>query len=267
MNTREIKLWDEAPLLIPDGEVPTMTYFPAEKRCGRGALVIFAGGGYSHRTPRESVNYAQYFNKEGIDCFVVEYRIIPYTFPCALLDARRAIRVVRSMADELGIDKDKIAVMGSSAGGHLAALVSTYRGAIDGEGVDEIDNIDPTPNGQILCYPVLDPLGNLGSFINMLGQDKYKLNWRSITPNIIADEKTPPAFMWHCENDMAVDVRTTIRYSMKLVDLGVSQETHIYPRGAHGIGLVDDERFFAHEYMKSWAVMCTAWLKLQGFID
>ncbi len=266
MNEREIKLWDNTPLLIPGAEIPKLTYYPAEKRRGRGALLIFAGGGYTHRSPRESINYAECFRKEGIDCFVLDYRVTPYRFPCALLDARRAMRVIRSMADELGIDKDKIAAIGSSAGGHLAALLSTYKSKIEGEGVDEIDDIVPTPNGQLLCYPALDPLGTLNYIINLLGEDKYRVGWKSVTPYFIADDKTPPAFMWHCEGDAVVDIESTLRYSMKLAELGVSQELHIFPRGAHGIGLVDDERFAAHEYMKSWPVMCTAWLKLYGFI-
>ena len=177
------------------------------------------------------------------------------------------MRLVRASAEEYGIDPAKIAVMGSSAGGHLAALVSTYRDAIDGEGADAIDDIDPTPNAQVLCYPVLDPLGHLGSYVSLLGKDKFRNGWRSVTPHLIADEKTPICFMWHCEGDKVVDAANTLRYSAKLLELGISQETHIYPRGSHGIGLATEERFAAHEYMQSWAPMAIRWFKLNGFID
>ena len=263
---KDIKLWEQAPLLIEGEHVPYMTYYPSKTESS-SALVIYAGGGYNHRARHEGEGYAEFFSEHGLHCFVCHYRVKPYTFPCELLDARRAVRYVRANAAEFGINPEKIAVIGSSAGGHLAALVSTYRPAIEGEGVDELDNIDPTPNAQVLCYPVLDPLGHLGSYISLLGTDKYKSDWRSVTPLYIADEKTPICFMWHCEGDKVVDVANTLRYSTKLAELGISQETHIFPRGRHGVGLVTDERFIGEEYMRAWADMCLNWFKLHEFIE
>ena len=262
---KDIQMWENAPLLEEGGHVPYMTYFPAEGESD-SALVIFAGGGYHHRAHHEGEGYAEYFSKLGMHCFVVHYRTNPYLFPVELLDARRAVRLIRASAAEYGISPDKIAVIGSSAGGHLAALVSTYRDAIDGEGVDNVDEIDPIPNAQILCYPVLDPEGHLGSYISLLGNADFKSKWRSVTPRYIADKNTPPCFMWHCEGDKVVDVLNTIKYSARLAELGVSQETHIYPRGSHGVGLVTEERFAAHTYMQSWAPMAGNWLRLIGFI-
>ena len=263
---QDLKMWDNTPLMIEDGHNPSMTYY-APERPTDSAMIIFAGGGYSHRSNHEGEGYARYFSAEGFHCFVVHYRTRPYVFPVELLDARRAVRCVRALADEYGINKDKVAVIGSSAGGHLAALVSTYRDPIDGEGVDEIDEIDPTPNAQVLCYPVLDPQSNLGSYVNLLGGDKFNSDWRKVTPALIADEKTPICFMWHCESDKVVDAATVLRYSMKLLELGVSQETHIYPRGRHGVGLVKgDDRFVGQEYMESWAPMAIKWFKLNGFL-
>lgn len=258
-------MWESAPFLIEDGHVPYMTYFPPACESD-AAMIIFAGGGYGHRARHEGEGYAEFFSENGVHAFVVHYRTNPYLFPVELLDARRAVRLVRATAAEYGIDPSKIAVIGSSAGGHLAALVSTYRGPIDGEGADEIDDIDPTPNAQLLCYPVLDPQGHRGSYINLMGDESTEESWDSVTPALIADEKTPICFMWHCEGDKVVDVRNTLRYSMKLIDLGISQETHIYPRGVHGIGLITEDRFAGHEYMRSWGPMALGWLRLQGFI-
>lgn len=263
---KDIKMWDDIPLMKEGGHAPYMTYF-APKQASDAALIIFAGGGYAHRARHEGEGYAEYFSEAGLHCFVVHYRTNPYLFPVELLDARRAVRCVRADAEKYGIDPNKIAVIGSSAGGHLAALVSTFRGPIDGEGVDAIDEIDPTPNAQVLCYPVLDPQGHLGSYIRLLGTDSFASSWRKVTPYIIADEKTPICFMWHCEGDKVVDAANLLRYSAKLLELGVSQETHIYPRGRHGIGLVKgDDRFIGEEYMESWAPMAVKWFKLHGFI-
>lgn len=262
---KNIQMWENAPLSVEGGHVPYMTYFPAASDSD-AAIIIFAGGGYGHRAYHEGEGYAEFFSANGLHAFVVHYRTNPYLFPVELLDARRAVRLVRASASEYGIDPGKIIVIGSSAGGHLAALVSTYRAPIDGEGADEIDSIDSTPNAQVLCYPVLDPQGHLGSYINLLGSQDFKAKWRSVTPMLIADDKTPICFMWHCEGDKVVDVQNTLRYSMKLTELGISQETHIYPRGSHGIGLVTEERFSAHTYMRSWANEVLCWLKLNEFI-
>ena len=263
---KNIQLWEKTPLLRDGDSEVYMTYYPAEGE-GNCAMIIYAGGGYGHRARHEGEGYAEHFSKFGIHCFVVHYRVSPYVFPVELLDARRSVRYVRANAALFGIDPSKIVVIGSSAGGHLAALVSTYKGAIDGEGADAIDEIDPTPNAQVLCYPVLDFAGHKGSYTRLLGEDRVDELADSVTPMLLASSDTPISFMWHCEGDKVVDPRNTIRYSIKLLDLGVSHELHIFPRGRHGVGLVyNDERFVGEEYMESWADMCIRWLRLNGFI-
>lgn len=100
-------------------------------------------------------------NAHGIAAFVCQYHVYPHQFPVQLLDARRAIRYVRNYAAQFGIDKDQVYVMGSSAGGHLAALVSTYYEPIPSENADAVDQESYIPNGQILCYPVIKLLGKV----------------------------------------------------------------------------------------------------------
>ena len=151
-----IQLWENVPGYVDGGEKPYITYYPAENKKGDGAVIIFPGGGYAKRAPHEGKGYADYLTAQGISCFVLEYRVSPNRFPLPLLDARRAVRYVRANAEKYGIDPNKIAVMGSSAGGHLAAFVSTYLKPIDGEGADDLDTVDFRPNAQILCYPVID---------------------------------------------------------------------------------------------------------------
>ena len=141
MEKQIIKLWEsEVPGYI-GGELPMLTYYPSENKKGNGTVIICPGGGYCKRAPHEGEGYAKYLNSIGLDAFVVDYRVDPNRFPYPLLDARRSVRYVRKNAEKFGIDPNKIAIMGSSAGGHLAALTSTYRGQIEGEGVDEINKV------------------------------------------------------------------------------------------------------------------------------
>ena len=226
--------------------------------------MIFPGGGYSKRADHEGRGYAEYLNANGIDAFVVDYRVSPYRFPYPLLDARRAVRFVRANADRFAIDPSKIAVMGSSAGGHLAALVSTYKGKIEGEGADELDAIDVKIDGQILCYPVLDVLGNAGSFKNLLPSFST-LAVNSVTPMYLADKNTPPVFIWHTSSDRAVGIGNSYRYAERLAEYGVPVERHVYPRGAHGLGLADDEKH-DEPYVRDWVLHLDNWMMLNGFI-
>ena len=262
-----IKLWhSDVPGYAEGEEIPVLNYYPAENKRGDGTVLIFAGGAYRLRSPHEGEGYAKYLNSIGLDAFVLDYRVKPTRFPYPLLDARRAVRLIRANAEEYGISPSKIAVMGSSAGGHLAALVTTYKGEIDGEGCDAIDEIDYMPNAHILCYPVLDIQGHVGSFSNLLGDNVAK--HIQVTPTRLADKNTPPLFLWHTSTDGAVDVNGSFRYATRLHELGVSIEMHIYPIGPHGVGLADDslrnERVVP--YVRDWAMHLEKWLKLRDWI-
>ena len=128
-DKKEIPLWPSVPVLSQGDEqpedCPTITpYFPPAWKANRKAIVIYPGGGYSHLAEHEGRGYAKYFCEQGFHCFVVKYRLGPkYHHPAELSDGARGVRLVRSAAAELGIRPDRIGVMGSSAGGHLAACV------------------------------------------------------------------------------------------------------------------------------------------------
>lgn len=259
-------LWEEGriPYFI-GGEIPTLTYYKTEKKLGRGAVIICPGGGYSARAPHEGQGYAEFLNCRGLDSFVLDYRVAPNKYPAALSDARRAIRFVRHNAEKFGIDPDKIAIMGSSAGGHLAAHASTYIGELSEESGDEIDNECYVPNGQILCYPVIDKEGHLGSYKNLLGEKLEQL-CDSVIPYNLASEKAPPAFIWHTASDSCVDVKNTYRYATRLRELCISSEVHIFPYGKHGLGLANTVTR-AEPHVSSWTELLIAWLELYGFFD
>lgn len=274
MDPIQYRLWDgEAPGQLPEGEIPMLTYYPAAEKRGNGTVVIFPGGAYVGRAPHEGRDYALYLNAIGLDAFVCDYRVAPNRFPYELADARRAVRFVRANAEKFGIDKTKVAVMGSSAGGHLAALVSTYRGAIDGENTDEIDREDACPNATILCYPVInatdDAVRHAGSIINLLGADHSPME-AQVSPELIADEHTPPAFLWHTAADGAVPVENSIRYVQKLHSMDIPVELHIFPFGSHGMGLAggvtEGRPIGVSENVAQWAGLLRNWLALNGFL-
>lgn len=241
----------------------TMHYYPAESRRSRAAVIIFSGGGYNHRAYHEAEPYALMLNDIGIDAFVLDYRVNPELFPAALIDARRAVAYLRQNQGKYDLDPQKIAVMGSSAGGHLAALVSTYKDKVDG---DDTDISLCIPNAQILCYPVTDISSHRGSYEMLLG-DKINLH-ESVTPTLLADESTPIAFIWHTSTDDLVDVKGSYRYAARLSELGIICEMHIYPIGIHGLGLATgDKKRDPVEYVQRWPEELERWFKLIGWVS
>lgn len=250
-------LWQNTPGLCE--EIPTITAYVPENKKSDGAVVIFPGGGYTKRAEHEGRGYAEFLQAHGITAFVVEYRVAPHHFPLPLLDARRGVRWVRANADKYGLDKNKIAVMGSSAGGHLAALTSTYLDGIDFEGIDEIDSEDFLPNAQILCYPVIcspndDGVAHLGSYKNLIGGEDREFE-RKLDPHRNVSEKTPRAFIWHTAEDTGVNVINSYRYATELRKFDIRVEMHIFPDGRHGLGLAP-----SIPHTAQWAELLINWL-------
>lgn len=255
-----MELWLNTPgccKSVPEIQV----WCPVNKRSD-AAVVIFPGGAYSGLADHEGEGYAKYLSDCGITAFSVNYRVYPHRFPLQLLDARRAVRWVRAHAEKYGIRKDRVAVMGSSAGGHLAALVSTYKGDIEFEGIDEVDKESWLPNAQILCYPVIcnpdKPFAHVGSYHNLMG--KEHIDYQSVDPSLIADETAPPAFIWHTASDKGVNVINSYRYAEKMRELNIPVEMHIFPYGPHGMGLAEND-----SHVSQWSRLLLNWLKLLGW--
>ena len=254
-------LWENTPGKCE--ELPTITAYIPENKKSNGAIVILPGGGYGGRTSHEGEDYAVFFAERGITAFVCDYRVKPHRFPLPLLDSRRGVRWVRHNAAKYGLDKDKIYIMGSSAGGHLAALTCTYKAGIEFEGQDETDNESYMPNGQILCYPVIGLLGkekgHIGSGKNLLGESLADYG-DELSPYLIAEPGTPKAFIWHTFNDNVVNVINSLEYAERLKRINTETELHIFPEGNHGLGLATN-----NDYVARWSDMLIKWLGFNDF--
>ncbi len=227
------------------------------------ACVVVPGGGYSHLGTWEGDAVAHWLNSLGIVAFVLEYRFKPYTYHEIKEDGRRAVRVVRAGAEEYGIDPNRIAMIGFSAGGHLTGCTSVFYDA-PLEKVDEIDEVSSRPDASILCYAVLsgeEGVCETSSFENFLA-DEFSLemiNQYAIDQHVRPD--MPPVFLWHAVTDFVVSVKNSMLTANALIDAGVPVEMHIYPDGSHGMGLGGrDGRIFGCE---GWVQCCADWLKRQ----
>ena len=206
--------------------MPTMTLYPAKGKPNGAAVVVFPGGGYSILAiDLEGTEVCDWLNSTGVACLLVKYRV-PDSGPypkssAALQDAQRAVGMAREHAAEWNIDPSKIGVLGFSAGGHLAAAISTHFDKRVYEPVDAADKLSCRPDFAVLIYP-----GYLA-----MEHENFAPN-----PNIEVTNKTPPTFLLQAEND-TVHVENAIVYFMELKKAEVPAELHVYADGGHGYGL------------------------------
>jgi acetyl esterase/lipase len=227
------------------------------------AVVIFPGGGYQILAlGHEGRDYARWLNERGITAIVVKYRVsgddrAGFRFPVPLLDARRAIRTARANAAEWGLDPEKIGVMGSSAGGHLAAMAATsWADSFTGETADAIDRESCRPDFAILVYPVIsmsEPWGHGGSKRRLLGPDPDPELAASVSADLRVDADTPPCFLVHAADDGAVPPRNSLEFAARCAEHRVPANLTLTDRGGHGFGLrAGDSRIDWPRMLESW---------------
>lgn len=243
-----------------DKDVPTLTPFLAENPNG-AAIVVCPGGGYGGLAGHEGKDYALWFNSMGIHAFVLKYRLGSggYRHPRMLEDAARAVRTVRSRSAEWNIDKTRVGIIGSSAGGHLASTLLTHFDAGNPTAEDVIDRESSRPDLGILCYPVitLGEFTHSGSKKNLLGENPSPDLVKFLSNELQVTRDTPPTFIWHTAEDLAVPVENAMLFASALRKNGVPFDLHIYEKGRHGIGLANGH---------AWTKDCEFWLKQRAFI-
>ncbi|WP_207930978.1 alpha/beta hydrolase [Streptomyces sp. 8K308] len=240
--------------MIDSGLEGRLTAFPAPApaREPAPAVLVLPGGGYHRHGEHEGEPVARWLNGLGLSAFVLRYRVAPHRHPAALEDGRAALRAIRAEATALRIDPDRVAVLGFSAGGHLAASLAS--------------DPDLTPADRpalaVLCYPVISfsHLPHLGSLQALLGPDAGPGELRAASRELTVDRDTPPVFLWHTADDASVDVSHALRYTEALAAAGVPVELHVLPHGRHGVGLAPEQ-----PELSRWTDWCAAWFRSHGW--
>lgn len=266
--TQVMRLWEgDAPGAMgsEDIDVPIVTIFsPPAERNSRAAIVICPGGGYGHLANHEGPVIGEWLADKGITGVVLRYRLAPkYRHPVMHQDISRAMRLVRARADELAIDRDKIGVLGFSAGGHLAATISTQWDNGNPDAQDPIERHSSRPDLSVLLYPVIsmiDHCSHSGSRRNLLGENATADLCEKMSAERNVNDRTPPAFLFHTADDPGVPVENSVLYAMALRKAGVGFEMHIYEHGRHGVGLAADD-----PVLRTWPGLCLNWLATKGF--
>ncbi|WP_373987035.1 alpha/beta hydrolase [Duganella sp. BuS-21] len=214
---------------------------PAVDRRNGTAVIICPGGGYVRMaTAREGDQYANWLSGLGVTSFVLKYRMQEFGHPAPLQDVLRAVRTLRARAAEFGIRPDRIGVMGSSAGGHLAASAGTLFDNPIGRTGAALDSVSARPDFLMLMYPVItmqDAAAHAGSRKALLGAapsadmlDLMSLE-KQVTP------ATPPTLLIHTQADTAVPVENSILFYQALTKAKVPAEMYLLEHGGHGMGM------------------------------
>lgn len=249
-------------------DVPQITPYVAERPDSLGtAVVVCPGGGYRNLSmEKEGSKVAEFLNGLGVTAFVLRYRLGPrYRHPVPLGDARRALRVVRARAGEFGVQRDRLGLMGFSAGGHLTATVATHIDRGDAGASDPIDRESARPDFAILAYPVItlaESWLHRGSRNMLLAPDQQH-------PDILNDlsnerqvtGETPPTFLFHTDADTGVPAENSVAFYLALRKAKVPAELHIYEPGPHGIGLGGTD-----PALISWPDRLAGWLRTRKLL-
>lgn len=228
-------------------------YLPAIKNRNGQGVVICPGGGYAILAYNwEGSDIAKFLNGKGIAGIVLKYRlpdddsnIDPEKSP--LMDAQKAIEIVRDHAKEWGLDPAQIGIMGFSAGGHLASTAGTHFTA------------DNRPDFMVLGYPVVSfdaEITHMGSRNNLIGENPSQELIEYYSNELQVSDDTPPTFIVHSLDDKAVPVENSLRLLQKLKEHNVPAEMHLYPYGGHGFGLA-----IGQGQLAEWPELMVKWMK------
>jgi len=251
-------------------DIPTLTIFEPQHGMGNGsAVVIFPGGAYAHLAANlEGRQFADWFTARGFRAFVLSYRLSSngYLLPVPLLDARRAVQLVRARALDYQINPNRIVIIGFSAGGHLAALASTQPVPGNPEADDPIERVSSRPDYLVLGYPwigAFSPDASHLSYCKMFNlMDQCEALRASYSPDLFVTRDTPPTFWYHTFNDKSVPVEQGLRFYEALVKAGVPAEAHIFANGPHGTGLGKGDAA-----LDQWPGLLETWLRAKGLLN
>jgi acetyl esterase/lipase len=246
---------------------PTLTaYGPAVDRANGTAVIIAPGGGYVRlATAREGEQYASWLSTLGVTSFVLKYRMKEFGHPAPLQDVLRAVRYLRAHAAEFHIRPDRIGVMGSSAGGHLAASAGTLFDSPLGRTGAPLDAVSARPDFLVLMYPVITmepPYAHKGSRKALLGANPAPDQVQLMSLEKQVTRNTPPTLLIHTQEDQGVPVENSILFYQALTHAHVPAELYLFEHGAHGMGMRP-----GLGTASQWPRRAEEWLRERGLLD
>lgn len=248
---------------------PILTVFRPARPNG-AAVLIAPGGGYIRVViDKEGFEVGHRLAQAGITSFVLRYRLPAEGWDFAadvpLQDAQRAMRLIRSNAAGFGIDPRRVAAMGFSAGGHVAASLATRFDAEVYAPVDAADRRPARPDLSVLMYPVIDmarPFAHAGSREALLGQAPTPLAEAAYSPHRHVTAATPPTFLVHASDDPVVPTENSLNYLAALRAAKVPAEAHVFEEGGHGFGI----RLAQGKPCAAWPELFLAWAGRHGLM-
>jgi len=273
-NCFTIPLW---PQTVPgslgseEKDIPEISvYLPAGAVGSVPAVVICPGGGYVRlAAEHEGREIAERLRQQQAAGIVLKYRLPGngYRHPIPLLDARRAIQIVRLHADEWKINPEKIGILGFSAGGHLASTAGTFFEEIPLAATvqDAAGRMAYRPDFMVLVYPVIsmrDDITHRGSKENLLGPQPPQALAERLSNERQITSQTPPTFLIHAHDDKTVSPENSILFYEGLRKAGIPAELHIYLKGGHGFGIRPSAGPAC-----GWLDACLVWMEQMGLTD
>lgn len=251
---------------ISNVQIPDISVYLPGKRFATGqAVIICPGGGYHILCyDYEGTDVARFFNSIGVAAIVLKYRLPVYgntvePHEAPLMDAQRAMRLVRFNAAKWNINPQKIGIMGFSAGGHLATTLATHFDYGNKTSADSVERVSCRPDFMIPVYPVVsfvDPSVHIGSRESLLGKDAGEDLAKYYSNELHVTDDTPPAFFIHADDDQVVPVENTLLMYKALRAKNIPAEIHIVSEGTHGFGLSPD-----NDHIGAWTINLKYWLK------
>ena len=217
---------------------------PEITKGARPAMLVFPGGGYAFCSDREADPIASAYYANGYNCFILRYICGEKAkVGNPLYDAAAAMAHIRLNAEKYNIDVNRVAVIGFSAGGHLAGFIATSWHRKELSQKLGLDNELFRPNAAILCYPVVtcNVSTHKGTFDNLLGADRDKELEHTANLDELVDERTCPCFIWTTAADDAVPAENSLAFATALALKKIPYELHVFPMGLHGISRANAE--------------------------
>lgn len=272
LEAKTIRLW-ETPAPEAHGadcdDTPTLTILkPQDGQSTGSAVIILPGGAYAGLAGNlEGRQFADWFAARGFTAFILNYRLSSdgYLLPIPLLDARRAVQLVRSHAVDYHINPNHIVMIGFSAGGHLTALAGTQFVPANPDAVDPIERVSSRPDFLVLGYPWIGGISSDTSHLTYCDlfkvMDKCEALHAAYSPDLFVTKATPPTFIYHTFDDDTVPVEQPLRFYHALIKAGVPSELHIFAHGPHGSGLG-----MGDPALDQWPGLLETWLRAQGLL-